>query len=360
MFECRFRSHAAFLLALGGFSIPLAETGGAYAESVVIASQDFEGNTLSRGIPADRIAIALEWYDPVTGIYDIPGLGFDSDVGLGWTFDTDATPPVGTAPDALSDNGDVIGVVFDDTKDFGTTNGLFGAPGQTGNFYLVEDADSTWTVTFDTFDTAGFSDLELSFTWGIDNDGGGVPAGAGSNFEDDDFIEVTVNGTSVFRVDGTGDFSAGDATGGLDDLDAPYINAFAPETVDLSAFDGQILEVAFIIANNTAPEDIAFDNVAISGIEGVLGIPGDYDDDGQVAQGDLNLVLNNWGQTAPFLPNSDPFASAIVDQEELNRVLNNWGSTSAPSFERFTVPEPGVLAGAAVAATGLLTRRRRA
>ncbi|MEM7576319.1 MAG: PEP-CTERM sorting domain-containing protein [Planctomycetota bacterium] len=77
----------------------------------------------------------------------------------------------------------------------------------------------------------------------------------------------------------------------------------------------------------------------------IEGIVGDYDDSGSVEQGDLNLVLNNWGQDAPFEPNGDPFASLAVDQEELNRVLNNWGNTSnPPSFEGFTVPEPSALA----------------
>ncbi|MEM9753570.1 MAG: hypothetical protein AAF916_09315 [Planctomycetota bacterium] len=59
----------------------------------------------------------------------------------------------------------------------------------------------------------------MSFTWAIDNDGGGSTAG--SNFETSDFIEVLVNSTQVFFVDGTGDNILGDATGGLDDLSAP-------------------------------------------------------------------------------------------------------------------------------------------
>ncbi len=50
--------------------------------------------------------------------------------------------------------------------------------GQTGNFYLVEDADSTWTLDFFPVDATGHQNLTLDFTWAIDNDGGGVPAGA--------------------------------------------------------------------------------------------------------------------------------------------------------------------------------------
>ncbi|MEM8782197.1 MAG: choice-of-anchor tandem repeat NxxGxxAF-containing protein [Planctomycetota bacterium] len=83
------------------------------------------------------------------------------------------------------------------------------------------------------------------------------------------------------------------------------------------------------------------------------GLTGDYNDSGQVEQGDLNLVLNNWGQPAPFTPNGGPFATPNVDQEELNRVLNNWGASSAPSF---AVPEPGIFA---LLGTGLATILRR-
>lgn len=72
----------------------------------------------------------------------------------------------------------------------------------------------------------------------------------------------------------------------------------------------------------------------------LVSLLGDYDDSDAVEQGDLNLVLNNWGQEATFEPNGAPFGTSTVDQEELNRVLNNWGSTSAPSFEGFDVPEP--------------------
>ena len=55
---------------------------------------------------------------------------------------------------------------------------------------------------------------------------------------------------------------------------------------------------------------------------------GDYNDSGSVEQGDLDLVLNNWGQTRTFDPSGDAFATDAVDQEELDRVLNNWGSVT--------------------------------
>ncbi|MEM8782327.1 MAG: endo-1,4-beta-xylanase [Planctomycetota bacterium] len=72
-------------------------------------------------------------------------------------------------------------------------------------------------------------------------------------------------------------------------------------------------------------------------------LAGDFNGNGQVEQGDLNLVLNNWGQTL-----DDPEASGwlndipggAIDQAELNRVLNNWGSILHPNLNGIAVPEP--------------------
>ncbi|MEM8494030.1 MAG: hypothetical protein AAF663_01425 [Planctomycetota bacterium] len=92
---------------------------------------------------------------------------------------------------------------------------------------------------------------------------------------------------------------------------------------------------------------------------------GDYNADGFVDQGDLNLVLNNWGFDT-FNGNETPtgwfwqLPRSLVAQEELNAVLNNWGSSSGPNFAGFDVPEPaglGALAGFALCG---LRRRGRA
>ena len=67
-------------------------------------------------------------------------------------------------------------------------------------------------------------------------------------------------------------------------------------------------------------------------------IPGDYDDDGAVAAGDLNLVLFNWGEDGAGLPaewiNERPEGNVGVD--ELNPVLFNWGNMASAA----SVPEP--------------------
>lgn len=86
-------------------------------------------------------------------------------------------------------------------------------------------------------------------------------------------------------------------------------------------------------------------------------LAGDFNGDGRVEQGDLNLVLNNWGEARGDWQNAVGFASPGVDQEELNAVLNNWGAANAPSLDGFAVPEPGV--GTLVLSGWAVLRRRR-
>ncbi|MEM1026797.1 MAG: hypothetical protein AAGJ38_01805 [Planctomycetota bacterium] len=78
-------------------------------------------------------------------------------------------------------------------------------------------------------------------------------------------------------------------------------------------------------------------------------LEGDFNDSGTVEQGDLNLVLSNWGGPRGEWANADGFATPSVDQEELNRVLNNWGSGKSPDFRGVAVPEPaaGLVLGVA-------------
>ncbi|MEM1445987.1 MAG: choice-of-anchor tandem repeat NxxGxxAF-containing protein [Planctomycetota bacterium] len=88
------------------------------------------------------------------------------------------------------------------------------------------------------------------------------------------------------------------------------------------------------------------------------GLPGDFDGNNQVEQGDLNLVLSNWGSARGNWENAEGFVTANVDQEELNRVLNNWGNSSvAPNLSGFAaVPEPALAGAVGLAVLGL--RRR--
>jgi len=74
-----------------------------------------------------------------------------------------------------------------------------------------------------------------------------------------------------------------------------------------------------------------------------VSITGDYNADGFVSQGDLDLVLLNWGDTtAPAgfnenaLAGGGPFDS-LISQNELDGVLLNWGNGTPPVA---AIPEP--------------------
>ena len=107
-------------------------------------------------------------------------------------------------------------------------------------------------------------------------------------------------------------------------------------------------------------------NHALLQLAGNAALAGDYNDSGSVEQGDLDLVLNNWGQPRGTWQNANGFTSAAVDQEELDRVLNHWGSSNAPTLQSGlpgalpgafpgAVPEP---ASALLSLAGLTTLRR--
>ncbi len=90
-------------------------------------------------------------------------------------------------------------------------------------------------------------------------------------------------------------------------------------------------------------------------------LAGDYNASGQVEQGDLDLVLQNWGRditnTVPAGWTND-LPVGVIDQAELDGVLQNWGSAASPDLRGINVPEPGFLA-VGVLGMGLAGRCRR-
>ncbi len=104
-----------------------------------------------------------------------------------------------------------------------------------------------------------------------------------------------------------------------------------------------------------------YSTVAVAG-----GIEGDYNDSGQVEQGDLDFVLSNWGDTdvsdvtgwTNFAGLPGDSIGGQVEQTELDLVLSNWGDTAAPDFTGSAVPEPATTALLAGVALTTLRRRR--
>ncbi len=92
-------------------------------------------------------------------------------------------------------------------------------------------------------------------------------------------------------------------------------------------------------------------------------VNGDANLNGQVEQGDLDAVLQNWGSTAATNPQlgwgtGDLDGNGLVAQGDLDRVLQNWGGSAAPDFRGVDVPEP--TAAAVLLGGVVLLRYRRA
>ncbi len=91
-------------------------------------------------------------------------------------------------------------------------------------------------------------------------------------------------------------------------------------------------------------------------------LPGDYNANGHVEQGDLDLVLQNWGVDTgltgvPFFWFNDKPAG-VIDQAELDQVLQHWGGVATPDFAGSGLPEPTVAGVACLLAFSGLRHRR--
>ncbi|MEM7625011.1 MAG: sulfatase-like hydrolase/transferase [Planctomycetota bacterium] len=137
-----------------------------------------------------------------------------------------------------------------------------------------------------------------------------------------------------------------------------FDNQFLIDAVDIDpSLVGEQLTLQLLRGPNGG--NALFDNVRV-----YASLLGDYDGDGIVAQGDLDLVLLNWGKSVEDAPVdwlSGLPASGVIGQDQLNVVLLNLGDRvdglAAPGGGVVAVPEP-----AGALAMGLLlvaTCRRR-
>ena len=140
-----------------------------------------------------------------------------------------------------------------------------------------------------------------------------------------------------------------DALGVSNDTDSNIATVFTLGFDNLGDLDNDI-KVAY---------ELFIDNVRILTAGGITG---DFNGSGQVEQGDLDLVLQNWGDDTavtgiPTGWTNDNDSLGQIEQTELDRVLQNWGSTSAPDFAGSAVPEPATLALLSLGGLAMLRRR---
>lgn len=107
-----------------------------------------------------------------------------------------------------------------------------------------------------------------------------------------------------------------------------------------------------MVANESVVTDCAEEDNVVLTFSVVPPLAGDYDGDGTVAQGDLDLVLSFWGDDSAMLTAFTGFApTENIDQDELDAVLLNWGA--GLQVGTALVPEPPS-AYVALAVVGLI------
>ncbi|TWT47534.1 hypothetical protein Pla111_11490 [Botrimarina hoheduenensis] len=107
-----------------------------------------------------------------------------------------------------------------------------------------------------------------------------------------------------------------------------------------------------LATNSDDTNSFIIDNFRLLSLESNEPVSGDFNGDGKVDNGDLNLLLGSWGQSTVPAAWVNGFA-APVDNAELNALLGNWGFGTAVA-----IPEPAtawLLLGAGLAS---LSRKR--
>jgi hypothetical protein len=164
------------------------------------------------------------------------------------------------------------------------------------------------------------------------------------------FLHVT-DGDTFYQVQAP-DLSIDGSTGTLTVDTSAIKDVGGPSTIA----DGLDPSSTFFrIALGTNSDDngrFTIDNFRFLTPEGGPAIDGDFNGDGRVDNGDLNLLLGSWG-AATVPPEWVNGFDSPVDNGELNALLGNWGFGVSVA-----VPEPSALLVALFGAAGMASRRR--
>lgn len=163
-------------------------------------------------------------------------------------------------------------------------------------------------------------------------------------------------------LDGAGEVIGSSVLDLRDDGKTSAANSWTTHSVTATAPAGTVdVRVAGIISNLTnnsagGAQSAFWDDFSLTAATSPEFLAGDFDGTGAVGDGDLTLLLSNWGGAVPPVPagwdGAQPTAPGVGD-DELTALLSTWGQVQASSA--VSVPEPAsallVLAGVALAAT---------
>ena len=160
------------------------------------------------------------------------------------------------------------------------------------------------------------------------------------------------------------------AGGGVDE-EGSYMQYYSGEELDLFiGYDtlnmSPRIEVGFNVSNISPDIEALFEinyaySYAISYVYEPVPEPapllGDLNGDGWVGQFDLDIVLSEWGNSAPLTdPRADPSGDGFVGQFDLDYILADWGEGTMPTAP---VPEPATLSLLALGSLALVRPWRR-
>jgi hypothetical protein len=184
--------------------------------------------------------------------------------------------------------------------------------------------------------------------------------GIGFEFLSEIVSSPGVTGDVAYRISGDGQIIIGSATADASG-EIGFVSSIWGEVHGWRRTDQLLIDIGIDLSgwDEVVASDISDDGRLIVGIgrnpdgrfEAWLAdlsnptlLPGDYDSNHVVEQGDLDLVLLHWGAESTLFDPPEGWIrnppSGIVDQAELDSVLLNWGNTQLQAAHSAAVPEP--------------------